>query len=187
MYFFTSDEHYYHGGKSGHDGIIKYCNRPFEDIEEMHEVQIGNSNSVVKKNDIVIHAGDFTMLKDRKKIQQYLIDRLNGHHIFLKGSHDYWMPRNKSLQRWEGMIEGHYVVVDHYNMRTWARSHYNSWQLYGHSHGRLEPTGKQWDVGVDNNNFFPVSFDQIKEIMEGRPDNPNLIRPEDRRYGTRRK
>lgn len=177
MYFITGDEHYYHGGKSGHDGIIKYCNRPFNDVEEMNEVQIENSNSVVKEGDIVIHAGDFTLLKDRKKIQKDLIDRLNGTHIFLKGSHDYWMPKHRSLQRWEGMIDGHYIVVDHYNMRTWARSHYNSWQLYAHSHGRLDPVGKQWDVGVDNNNFFPLSFEQIKEIMKGRPDNWNFIRP----------
>jgi calcineurin-like phosphoesterase family protein len=61
-------------------------------------------------------------------------------------------------------------------MRTWARSHYNSWQLYGHSHGKLEPIGKQWDIGVDNNNYYPVSFDQITEIMKTRPDNPNLIK-----------
>jgi calcineurin-like phosphoesterase family protein len=61
-------------------------------------------------------------------------------------------------------------------MRVWPRSHYNSWQLYGHSHGRLEPVGKQWDVGVDNNNFYPVSFDQLVEIMKNRPDNFNLVK-----------
>ena len=73
-------------------------------------------------------------------------------------------------------IEGIYIVCDHYAGRVWARSHYNSYQLYGHSHGHLPPEGKQWDVGVDNNNFFPVSFEQIKEIMAKRPDNFNLIR-----------
>jgi calcineurin-like phosphoesterase family protein len=152
----------------------------------MNETLISNSNSVVKGGDVVIHAGDFTLTKNRKKIQQELIDRLNGNHVFLKGSHDYWLPKNKSLQRWEGVIEDQYVVVDHYNMRTWARSHYNSWQLYGHSHGKLDPVGKQWDIGVDNNNFFPVSFDQIKEIMEKRPDNLSFIRLEERRHGSRR-
>jgi calcineurin-like phosphoesterase family protein len=65
--------------------------------------------------------------------------------------------------------------VCHYAMRTWARSHYNSYQLHGHSHGRLEPIGKQWDIGVDNNDFYPVSLDGIAEIMSKRPDNPNFI------------
>jgi calcineurin-like phosphoesterase family protein len=180
MYFFTADEHYFHSN------IIRFCGRPVKDVEEMNELQIGNHNSVVKGGDTVVHAGDFTLLKDRKKIQQDLIDRLNGNHIFLKGSHDYWLPRNKSIQIWEKMIEGHYVVVCHYNMRTWARSHYNSWQLYGHSHGKLEPEGKQWDIGVDNNNFFPVSFDQIKEIMAKRPDNISFLRLEERRHGSKR-
>jgi calcineurin-like phosphoesterase family protein len=40
-------------------------------------------------------------------------------------------------------------------MRVWPRSHHNSWQLYGHSHGKLLPIGKQWDIGVDNNDFYP--------------------------------
>lgn len=180
MYFFTADEHYFHSN------IIEYNNRPFQDEFEMNEVIIKNSNSVVKGGDTVVHAGDLTLLKDRKKIQLEIIDRLNGNHIFLKGSHDYWLPRNKSIQIWEKMIEGVYVVVCHYAMRTWARSHYNSWQLYGHSHGRLEPVGKSWDVGVDNNNFYPVSFEQIKEIMKNRPDNPNFIKLEDRRRGLKR-
>jgi hypothetical protein len=57
---------------------------------------------------------------------------LNGTNIFLKGSHDYWLKGTKFHEIWEGRIEKQYVVVCHYAMRTWARSHYNSWQLYGH-------------------------------------------------------
>jgi calcineurin-like phosphoesterase family protein len=37
------------------------------------------------------------------------------------------------------------------------------------------PIGKQWDVGVDNNNYHPVPFDQIIEIMSVREDNFNLV------------
>ena len=173
MYFFIGDEHYFHSN------IIRpdYSDRPFKDIKEMNETQIGNSNNVVGKNDTTIHAGDFTLLKNRKKIQQYLIDRLNGHHIFLKGSHDYWLQRNKSIQIWEKMIEGHYLVVCHYAMHTWARSHYNSWHLYAHSHKDLGLSGKRHCISVDNTNFFPLSFDQVKEIMINKPDNSNFIKP----------
>ena len=77
------------------------------------------------------------------------------------------------MQIWEETIEDKFVVVCHYAMATWARSHYNSWQLYGHSHGRLYLPSKQHDVGVDNNAYYPVSFDEIKEIMAKKPDNPN--------------
>ena len=33
--------------------------------------------------------------------------------------------------------------------------------------------GKQHDVGVDNNDFYPVSMAQLREIMEGKPANWN--------------
>ena len=65
-------------------------------------------------------------------------------------------------------------------MRVWHRSHYNAWQLYGHSHAKLEPIGKQYDVGVDNNNFMPVSFNELVEIMDKQPNNFNYIPPENR-------
>lgn len=168
-YWFSSDHHF------GHKNIIRYCNRPFDSVNEMDETLITNYNSVVKKEDIVIFAGDFTLLKNKRLIYEKYINRLNGKHVFLLGSHDYWMNK-KSITRWEKKIGDHYVVVDHYAMHTWARSHYNSFHLFGHSHGKLDLPGKRWDCGVDNNDFYPISFDQVIEIMKKRDDNPNLIR-----------
>lgn len=169
-YFFSADEHY------NHRNIIKYCNRPFDTVEEMDETMINNHNSVVGKNDTVIHAGDFTLLKHKRIIYEKYINRLNGTHVFLKGSHDYWLPWHKSQQVWEKQIGKHYIVVCHYAMRVWHKSHYNSFMLYGHSHGNLPTQGKQYDVGVDNNNFYPVSLDQVIDVMNTKPDNLNLIR-----------
>ena len=173
-YFFTADEHY------NHKNIIKYCNRPFESIEEMNTTIVERHNEIVGYSDLVIHAGDFTLDKDWK-IAQMFYKRLNGRHIFLKGSHDYWLNSRYGREYnpgeiWERTVNGVYIVICHYAMRVWARSHYNSWMLYGHSHGTLEPIGKQHDVGVDNNNFYPVSFEQLKTIMANRPDNPNLVK-----------
>ena len=166
MYFFTSDEHYQHAN------IIKYCNRPFENVFEMDKELIRRHNEVVKDNDIVVHAGDFMM--GNKAFAAKYIDQLKGSHIFIKGSHDRWLK--DAPQIWEKSIEHTHIVVCHYSMRVWPKSHYGSWQLYGHSHGGLEPIGKQWDIGVDNNNFYPVSFEQLKEIMKSRPDSFNLIK-----------
>ena len=170
MYFFTSDEHY------GHSNIIKYCNRPFASVDEMDAEMIRNHNAVVGKGDIVVHAGDFT-LKKGDPAKEY-VSQLNGQHIFIRGSHDYWL-KGDARDIWEKAIDEEYIVVCHYAMRVWPRSHFNAWQLYGHSHGHLEPKGKQWDVGVDSNNFTPVSFEQLLQIMKERPDNPGLV---DRRY-----
>ena len=168
MYFFTSDEHYQHAN------IIKYCNRPFENVFEMDKELIKRHNKVVKDNDIIVHAGDFMM--GNKAFAAKYINQLNGEHIFIKGSHDKWLVGANQI--WETSIEKIHIVVCHYAMRVWPKSHFGSWQLYGHSHGGLEPIGKQWDIGVDNNNFYPVSFEQLKKIMKSRPDNFNLIKKE---------
>jgi len=176
MIFFTADEHF------GHANIIKYCNRPFSNVEEMDEMIIAAHNRLVNNDDVVYHLGDFT-LKRRSKAQQ-IIERLNGkQHIFIRGSHDRWLDdtaqhifAQENAQRIiETKIEGQIIVLCHYSMRVWHKSHYNSWQLFGHSHGLLKPIGKQWDVGVDNNNFEPVSFEKLKKIMAKRPDNFNFI------------
>jgi calcineurin-like phosphoesterase family protein len=170
-YFFTADEHY------GHANIIRYCNRPFQSAGHMDAELIARHNQAVSDGDTVIHAGDFTLMG--KTEAEEIISHLNGRHVFLRGSHDYWLEKDAPAI-WENKIDGQHVVVCHYAMRVWARSHYNSWQLFGHSHGQLEPVGKQWDIGVDNNDFRPLSLDKIRDIMASRPDNPNFI-PEDRR------
>lgn len=168
MYWFTADQHF------NHKKEFIWKKAGFSSSEEKDEIQVQRHNEVVRRNDIVIHAGDFAFVKTIQQANEYF-KRLNGNHIYLKGSHDKWMPKH-TLQIWEKTIEGQFLVVCHYNMRTWHRSHYNSWQLFAHSHGRLEPVGKQHDIGVDNNNFYPVSFEQLREIMKNRPDNFNFIR-----------
>lgn len=56
-------------------------------------------------------------------------------------------------------------------------SYNGTWQLFGHVHTSRNNTGKdaprlsmllptQYDVGVDNNDFTPVSFAQVKAIIE---------------------
>jgi len=167
MWFFTADEHYYH------TNIIKYCNRPFSSIEEMNEGLIKRHNEKVSKNDIVVHAGDFSLTNKTKTKE--IMKRLNGIHIFLKGDHDNWLP-SYTTQIWQKRINKHYIVICHYCLRVWPRSHYGSWHLFAHSHGRLEPVGKSWDIGVDNNGYYPISMDELVEIMEKRPDNPNLVK-----------
>ena len=170
--FFTADEHY------GHKNIIKYTKRPFASVEEMDAVLIENHNKVVRKEDLVFHLGDFTLIKDRVHVYQKYVARLNGFHVFIIGSHDAWLNRDSHASLIERNFDGQFIVMCHYAMRVWARSHYNAWQLYGHSHGTLSPVGKQHDVGVDNNHFTPVSMEELVAIMATRKDNFNLVKKE---------
>ncbi|KKN45488.1 hypothetical protein LCGC14_0682370 [marine sediment metagenome] len=184
MYFFTADQHY------GHGRIIEHCDRPYKNENEMDEDMIAKHNEVVGKDDTVINAGDFCWFKQyaarnsNDNAYSY-ISRLNGRQIFLRGDHDKWMSARASHFHdiWSNMMDkknDEFLVVCHYAMHTWARSHYNSWHLYAHSHKDLNLPGKRHCISVDNTNFFPLSFDQVKEIMARKDDNPNFIKPEDR-------
>lgn len=174
MYYFTADEHYYH------KNIIKFCDRPFIHTKEMNLTMIQKHNNIVKNSDqnITIHAGDFSFGTTGQTKE--IINQLNGGHIFLQGSHDRWGNSSGRQFIWQGKIGKEKLTVCHYAMRTWHCSHWNSWQLYGHTHGTLEPVGKQLDIGVDTNNFEPYSFNDIQHIMGRRPDNPNFIKIKDR-------
>jgi len=79
MIFLTSDEHYYHSN------IIKYCNRPYSSLFEMHKDLIDRHNSFVSDNDTVYHLGDFSF--NHKKITN-ILNHLNGTHILICGNHD---------------------------------------------------------------------------------------------------
>ena len=168
MYFFTADEHL------GHTNILKYNDRPWDTVEEMDEGIIRRFNFAVAPGDTTVHAGDFCWLNNKKDVYKTYVSRLNGSHIFLRGSHDHWLP-DSAKYIWRKRIDGELIMVGHYAMRVWECSHYNSWQLFGHSHGRLNTVGKQFDIGVDNYNYYPVPFDRIKSIMKFKPNNFNYV------------
>lgn len=140
----------------------------------MDEVIIANNNEIVKTNDVVVHCGDFTL--HGSQFAERIIRRLNGIHVFVTGSHDRWMenishvidgrPISLPGYVYERKMEGIYLVACHYAMRVWPRSHYGSIQVYGHTHGRLEGLGRQLDVGVDSNNFYPISLEYVKEVTK---------------------
>jgi calcineurin-like phosphoesterase family protein len=179
--FFTADHHF------NHKRIIEYSSRPFKDVDEMNEVLIRKWNDKVKPKNTVYHLGDFAFGNPENKIT--ILKRLNGTINFILGSHDKDLPEvvetfNKKQETASHKIIGYLTTVCvekmeitlcHYSMRTWPKSHYNTWHLFGHSHGKLEGWGKSFDVGVDAWRFEPLSFHEIEKIMASRPDNFNLV------------
>jgi len=159
--WFTSDTHY------GHANVIKYCNRPFETVEEMDNILIANYNSRVMPNDTVYHLGDFSLGRDADRILQ----RLNGRIHLILGNHDKLKPYVRdmfeSVSAYKEITEyDTKIVMCHYAFRVWNKSHHGSWNLHGHSHGNLPAIGKQLDVGVDSHNYFPISLSEVKAIMD---------------------
>jgi calcineurin-like phosphoesterase family protein len=108
--FFTSDTHF------GHANIIKFCDRPFRDVDHMDEQLIGNWNSIVQPEDTVWHLGDVA-LGPRERWASRL-GRLNGHIFLVPGNHDRCSPvmaKNQARQYNEGMAYlqyGFQMVMD---------------------------------------------------------------------------
>lgn len=170
--FFTSDTHF------GHANIIRFCNRPFKNVEEMDEALIENWNQVVSEDDTVFHLGDFAF--GGSSVWKNIIPRLNGHINLIIGNHDrknlrqgYMSSFDMVVPQLQIEIEGNPIYLNHYPFLCYGGSYRGVWQLFGHVHSgpnaegldisRLEslfPT--QYDVGVDNNDYAPISYREVK-------------------------
>jgi calcineurin-like phosphoesterase family protein len=61
----------------------------------------------------------------------------------------------------EIVAEGRRLVLCHYPFRTWRDMGKGAINLHGHSHGRLKPLPRQFDVGVDAWDFRPVGLEEV--------------------------
>lgn len=166
----------------GQEKITIPKERPFNSAKEMDQVLIQNWNSIVSPNDTIYHLGDFSFNQSYQVVESYL-KQLNGKIILISGNHDEkFDDKTKRLfsdfhkHQYELQIaERELYVLNHHPMLEWNKSHHNSFHLFGHCHGVVDNVGKTWDVGVDNNNFFPISLEEIRDIMKKRPDNRNFF------------
>jgi len=165
MIYFTSDSHF------DHANIIKLSNRPFVDINDMHSALIDNWNSTVKKNDIIYHLGDFSL---NKKTHQKILTSLNGRKILIKGNHDKKPTLDDGWNEIYDILEIKFkeqlIILCHFPLLVWNKSHYKSWHLHGHCHGSLpdDSYSLRIDVGVDCHDYFPISFDRVEELMKNK-------------------
>ncbi len=163
--WFTSDFHF------GHKNIIRYCNRPFENVDDMNSGLIDIWNKTVCSNDVVYHIGDFAFGK--KQFIEEILKKLNGKIIFLLGNHDKEIKYNLNVEKYEQLeiVENlQRIIMNHYCMEIWNEQERGSWHLYGHSHGKFidESNKKRIDVGIDTNNYNLYSFEQIQDIMKNK-------------------
>ena len=170
--WFTADHHF------DHANILRYCQRPFADVESMNEALIQNWNRVVAPGDTVYHLGDLFLTPPTEA--KRLRERLNGSICLIRGNHDRAVGGMKGAFQWvkdyyelaveDAEVAGgkQHIVLFHYALRVWNRAHYGAWNLYGHSHGTLldVPGSLSLDVGVDCHEFTPLCYNQVKAIMQ---------------------
>lgn len=190
--FFTSDLHI------GHANIIRFSNRPFRDVDHMHEVLVNNYNSVVGVDSTCYFLGDVGITNTPTFSE--VISKMNGRKVLILGNHDggvnkmYDAGFDVVLHGATLLIAGQVVTLTHCpllgiprenldgiphvagenwhgesreKMRKFSTHYRGQFHLHGHIHspngGRSQPVlGRQMDVGVDANNYRPVSLSQVE-------------------------
>ena len=173
--WFTSDTHF------NHAGILRFCHRPFKDIAEMNTVLIRRWNECVGSDDIIFHLGDFGFGHSGELMK--ILKGLNGRKIWILGNHDIRLKEQLESgfdfvsNQMNIRVGRRHIILNHFPFLcysgSWRESN-PSLQFFGHVHSgplaadsgldyprlqHLFPT--QYDVGVDNNDFRPISFNQI--------------------------
>lgn len=147
-YWFIADTHF------GHANIIRYCKRPFKDVDEMNEKLIQNWNEKIEPEDVVYHLGDFSFRgHDRYR------KRLNGTIILLKGNHD--DDRQTTITEMNIKHGG----VNWYLTHVPPETNRPQFCLCGHIHEKWKSKriGNKYliNVGVDVWGFKPITIQEI--------------------------
>jgi calcineurin-like phosphoesterase family protein len=154
--YFTSDTHF------GDHRVLNLYPRPFATTQEMDAELLRRWNETVGPDDEVWHLGDFARTA---ALAAELLPRLNGRKRLIVGNND---PRPDTVAGWESVaayaeieVSEVRLVLCHYPFRSWNGQHRGAVNLHGHSHGRLKPLPRQYDVGVDVRDYRPVTLETL--------------------------
>ena len=187
MIYFTSDLHL------GHANAIGFTSRPFLDVEQMNDGLIRNINETVMANDELWILGDFAFKVNMAAAKQFR-DQINCKTVhMITGNHDKDYTRDhifQSVQPYKELkTEYGKFILFHYPIYEWNGAHNGTIHLHGHIHstGSYNTANLQkkyidrfpeksfmkdsalglriYDIGVDANNYRPISITQIAELM----------------------
>lgn len=164
--FVTSDTHF------GHTKIIQFTDdtgvrlRPFETLEEMHEVLVDRWNKKVNKKDTVYHLGDVAIPRSGLRV----LERLNGRKILMRGNHDIFKlsDYSKYFEDIRGCFHRDGLVFSHIPLH---RDSFISERYKGNVHGHLHryivkheemPDPLYFNACVERHDFAPVEWEKIK-------------------------
>jgi calcineurin-like phosphoesterase family protein len=156
--WFTSDTHF------ADPRVLRIDRRPFASMAEHDAALIQSWNELVRPEDEIWHLGDFA--RGTTEAVEALLAGLNGTKHLIVGNND---PEATLASRgWASVqhyaelrIDGQLYVMCHYPFRTWNQMGKKSINLHGHSHGKLTPMPRQFDVGVDAQDLRPKVIEEI--------------------------
>jgi calcineurin-like phosphoesterase family protein len=174
--FFSADYHFFH------PKIIEYCSRPFKNEQEMRREIIRRHNEVVGKHDTTYVLGDVAMLrKERTTMIAPVLSQMNGMFHLILGNHDDGKPftyeRCGFVTVHTALMYNNDVVLRH--DPACANVMPDKVWLTGHVHNLFKLTVAPiicYNVGVDVNNFYPVTLEQImEEVKKAKRDDSRIL------------
>jgi calcineurin-like phosphoesterase family protein len=165
--FLISDTHF------GHDKIIQYEKRPFDNANQMNRTIISNWNNAVHCEDIVYHLGDFQLGCSREELRK-IIYSLNGKIILVAGNHDFhdinWYRNNVSDKIIQ--VSPTPIILDEWFILSHEPKYITKSELfcniYGHVHNdeRYRTfTRRTACVCCERFGYTPINFEFLKYIM----------------------
>lgn len=143
MNYYIADTHF------GHNAVLQFDHRPFEDIQQMEETMVMLWNATVSPSDIVYILGDFCWGKTDEWVR--ILQKLKGKKVLIQGNHDLkqYPPELRrefdDINDYKIVIdngygnEGRKVVLCHYPIPF--HKHANNkkyYMLHGHVHNTTE-------------------------------------------------
>lgn len=171
MICYTADLHL------GHANVIRHCDRPFSDADEMDAALVKRWNARMHRNDTVYIVGDF-LFRAKRPAEEYLSEP-NGKKHLIVGNHDkYWMKK-VDLSAWFESVSPMLFITDngrtathcHYPMMSWPSMSRGGFMVFGHIHNNtnadywplIAARPQMLNAGVDINGFTPVTLDEMIE------------------------
>lgn len=171
MKYYISDLHLFHGNS------IKFDNRPFDSVEEMHETIRNRWNEKVTNGDTVYILGDISFRGKNEDLIAY-ISTLKGRKVLVRGNHD-----DVSDYRYHQLFEevcdykeihdsvdakNYELILSHYPIFSWKKMGKGSILLYGHTHDSEEDKYYQKClVDMINNDCRHVYKTKVRAINVG--------------------
>ena len=172
MNYYISDLHFFSKNQTAEG--LNFDNRPFKNVDEMHEVILNNWNSRVTNGDTVYILGD---ISNRGKNEDLiaLVARLKGKKVLIVGNHeDIRDYRYKQLfhaiydylEITDHVDKQPYkLVLCHYPILMWNGQHNGTILLYGHLHDSIEEAYFKKCLSEMNGGEFAIRRPHEKEIV----------------------
>ena len=141
MNYYISDLHLFH------EAVIRFDDRPFESLEEMHKAMVEKWNNKVTNGDTVYILGDVS-LRGKNEDLIALVATLKGKKVLIRGNHDdisdyryqqlfYEIVDYKEIH--DSICGKNYdLVLSHYPIFSWKKMGRGTILLYGHIHNNPE-------------------------------------------------